>query len=232
MSFLLSVLRTAYGSARRLYKVAALILFATAAQSWAGEPGGEPDPEPVRVMAFGDSLVHGYGLDQGDGFVPQLEAWLNDNGHGPVEVLNMGVSGDTTAGGKARLAWSLGDGADAVIVVLGGNDLLRGLEPSDTRANLAAILTELEGRGIPALLAGMQAPLNYGAEWKAEFDALYPDLAAEHGAILVESFLAPVMEHPEMIQDDGIHPNREGVAAIVGALGPRAAELVERARSE
>lgn len=219
LRFLPAILPRAYGFAARLCK-AAVVAAALATPAAAAEE--------IRLMAFGDSLVHGYGLPPAEGFVPQLEAWLEGQGHGPVAVQNMGVSGDTTAGGRARLEWALGDGADAAIIVLGGNDLLRGLEPSDTRANLDAMLESLEARGIPVLLAGMRAPLNYGADWKAEFDAIYPDLAEAHGAVLVESFLAPVIERPDLVQDDGIHPNAEGVAAIVAALGPQVAELLQR----
>ena len=178
-------------------------------------------------MAIGDSLTHGYGLEQGDGFVPQLEAWLRARDRA-VAVVNMGVSGDTTEGGRARLGWALADGADAVILELGGNDLLRGIAPARSRANLDAMLTELVGQGIPVLLAGMQAPLNYGPDFKQAFDAMYPELAEAHGALLYASFLKGVIE-PGLMQSDGIHPNAEGVARIVEGIGPQVLKLLDRA---
>lgn len=191
--------------------------------------GGTAFAEAVRIVAIGDSLTAGYGLEQGTGFVPQLDAWLAEQGVPEAEVVNMGVSGDTTAGGRARLAWALTDGADAVIVALGGNDLLRGIPPESSRANLAAMLTELDARGLPVLIAGLPAPNNYGPDWKAAFEAMYPELAEEYGAILHANFLAGLEEAPGLMQDDGIHPNAEGVARMVGAIGPKVLELVERA---
>ena len=141
----------------------------------------------------------------------------------------MGVSGDTTAGGRARLEWALAEGADAVILELGGNDLLRGFDPATSRANLDAMLAELKAREIPILLAGLEAPLNYGPEYKEAFEAMYAELAEAHGAILYPSFLDGV--GPEMMQPDGIHPDAEGVAAIVEAIGPAVLRLLERAGS-
>jgi acyl-CoA thioesterase I len=160
--------------------------------------------------------------------VPQLQRWLEGQG-ADVEVVNMGVSGDTTAGGRARLDWSLAEGADAVILELGGNDLLRGIDPATSRANLDAMLGALAARGIPVLLAGLEAPLNYGTEYKEAFEGMYAELAEEHGAILYPSFLEGV--GPALMQPDGIHPNAEGVAAIVEAIGPSVLKLLERARS-
>lgn len=183
----------------------------------------------VRLLAFGDSLVQGYGLPQGEGFVPQLEARLRDGGH-EVSVINAGVSGDTSAGGLSRIGWSLAEDVDAVIVVLGGNDLLRGLDPADTRESIGGILEEIRARGLPVLLAGMQAPGNYGAAYKEAFDGLYPALADAKGARLFPSFMAPLMGDPEapdlaaaraLLQPDGVHPNAEGVARIVEAMLPQ-----------
>ena len=182
--------------------------------------------EPLRLIAIGDSLTHGYGLAQGDGFVPQLERWLTDQGT-EVQVINMGVSGDTTEGGRARLGWALADGADAVILELGGNDLLRGIDPTRSRANLDAMLTEMRGQGLPVLLAGIEAPLNYGPEYKEAFDSMYPELAAEHDALLYPSFMEGLVGS-ELMQSDGIHPNAEGVAQIVAGIGPIVLELLER----
>lgn len=187
--------------------------------------------EPPTIVALGDSLVAGYGLAQGDGFVPQLERWLDANG-APAAVVNAGVSGDTTAGGLARLGWTLeGREADALIVVLGGNDLLRGIDPGASRANLDALLGEADARGLPVLLGGMRAPGNYGPDWKAAFDAMYPELAETHDALLYPYFLEGVVEDRSLWQDDGIHPNADGVSVIVEGLGPQVLTLLERART-
>lgn len=160
--------------------------------------------------------------------MPQLDAWLAENGHPQAEVVNMGVSGDTTAGGRARLDWALGDGVDAVIIALGGNDMLRGIAPESSRANLEAMLEALGQRGLPVLLAGMQAPLNYGPDYKADFDAMYPELAARHGALLHPFFLEGLVGERELFQEDGLHPNAEGVARMVEGIGPRVIELIGR----
>ncbi|MEZ5912689.1 MAG: arylesterase [Paracoccaceae bacterium] len=187
---------------------------------------------PLRVLAFGDSLTQGYGLDPGEGLVPVLEAWLRARGH-DVTLINAGVSGDTTAGGKARIGWALGEGADAVIVALGGNDMLRGLPPAEARANLDAVLAAVAPR--PVLLVGLSAPGNFGPEYKAEFDAVYPDLAAAHGALLLPDLLSPLTGQADQVavlrdlmQPDGIHPNAKGVTLVVEALGPRVEELLAR----
>ena len=188
---------------------------------------------PLKLVAIGDSLTHGFGLSPEDGFVPQLERWLQGQGS-DVSVINMGVSGDTTEGGRARLDWALGDGADAVIVELGGNDLLRGIDPARSRENLDAMLGALAEKGIPTLLAGMQAPLNYGPEFKQDFDRMYPEVAKAHGAILYPSFLAGVVSETgtlaDLMQDDGIHPNAEGVAKIVESIGPKVLELLAQVK--
>jgi acyl-CoA thioesterase-1 len=206
---------------------AAVVVMALAAPSVA---------EEVTIVALGDSLTQGYGLVEEDGFVPQLEAWLRARG-ADVVVQNHGVSGDTTAGGLARIGWALEGDVDALIVALGGNDLLRGLPPEASRANLDGILAEADARGLPVLLIGLEAPGNYGPEYKAAFDGMYPDLAAEYDALLVDSFLAPLSEAAESdragalaryMQPDGIHPNAEGVALIVEALGPEVEALIAR----
>lgn len=202
-------------------KAVVLALSLCAAPSWADE---------VVIAALGDSLTQGYGLPAEQGFVPQLEAWLLARGH-EVRLINAGVSGDTTAGGLARIGWTLTPDVQALIVTLGGNDLLRGLPPEAARANLAGILEAAAGAGIEVLLIGMEAPLNYGPDYKAAFDAIYPDLAAEYGTVYAESFLAPVVAAPDLravMQADGIHPNADGVALIVEALGPAVEALVTR----
>jgi acyl-CoA thioesterase-1 len=186
--------------------------------------------EPVTVVALGDSLTAGLGLPQEDGFVPQMQAWLAAQG-ADVVLVNAGVSGDTTAGGLARLDWSLTPEVDALMVTLGGNDLLRGIDPANSRANLEAILKAAQGRGLPVLLVGMKAPGNYGPEYQAQFDAIYPELAATYGALLAGSFFAPLgSENPatlgEFMQADGLHPNAVGVGKIVAGLGPRLLDLV------
>ena len=182
--------------------------------------------EPVTLVALGDSLTAGYGLPPDQGLVPQLQSWLAAQG-AEVTVVNAGVSGDTTAGGLSRLDWSLTPETDALMVTLGGNDMLRGLPPEEARANLSAILEGAKSKGLPVFLVGMEAPGNYGAEYKAAFDAIYADLAAEFGATLYPFFFQgmtegnsdPAAMRPFMLED-GIHPNAEGVAKIVADLGP------------
>lgn len=192
--------------------------------------------EPV-IVALGDSLTQGYGLAVEDGLTVQLEAWLRANGHSAV-VQNAGVSGDTTAGGLSRVAWALGPEADAVIVTLGGNDMLRGIDPANSRANLDAILKEASSRGLPVLLVGMTAPGNFGQDYKTAFDAMYPELAAKYGALEAGDFFdglvaagADMSDPASMtayLQADGIHPNPEGVRLIVEGLGPKVVALLGR----
>lgn len=191
--------------------------------------------EPLTIVALGDSLTAGYGLEPAQGFVPQLQDWLVAQGQ-EVTVVNAGVSGDTTAGGLSRLEWSLAPGTDALIVTLGGNDMLRGLPPEESRANLEGILKGAQAKGLPVLLVAMQAPGNYGPEYKTSFDAIYPELAAQYGALLAPGFFAPLLEggaDPAAVQDfmqaDGIHPNAEGVKRIVAGLGPLVIELLAEA---
>ena len=191
--------------------------------------------DPARVAALGDSLVQGYGLPQGQGFVPQMQAWLDQHGI-EAELVNAGVSGDTTAGGLARVDWTLSEDPDALIVSLGGNDVLRGLDPAAARGNLDGILTAAQQRQIPVLLIGIAAPNNYGADYKTEFEAIYPDLAAKYGALLHANFLQALTEMTDQsaaaaryLQADGLHPNAEGVRLIVESIGPKVAELVEKA---
>jgi acyl-CoA thioesterase-1 len=184
----------------------------------------------VTVVALGDSLTAGYGLAAQEGFVAQLQAWLDAEG-AAVEVRQAGVSGDTTAGGLARLDWALGEDADAVIVALGGNDFLRGVEPSESAANLRGILERTEARGLPVLLVGINASGQYGADFEAAFDGMYRTLAAEFDALLEPDWFEALRGVPlgQVMQPDGIHPNAQGVARIVEQLGPRVLELTERA---
>ncbi|MFQ8431045.1 arylesterase [Amaricoccus sp. W119] len=196
-----------------------------------------PVQAATRIIALGDSLTAGYGLPPDEGFVPKLDAWLAANGAEDVEVVNAGVSGDTTAGGLARLDWTLGEPADAMILELGANDMLRGLDPEAARANLDRILDRVTSRGMPVLLAGVPAIGNFGPEYQARFSAMYSELAAEHEAILYPSFFAGLTEGRSqsearaLIQGDGLHPNADGVDAIVEDIGPVVLELVERAQS-
>ena len=191
----------------------------------------------VVIAALGDSLTQGFGLFEEDGFVPQLERWLKDAGH-DVQVMNAGVSGDTTSGGLSRVDWTLGDQVDAMIVALGGNDLLRGIDPALSRENLTGILEKAGARGVEVLLIGMEAPGNYGPDYKTAFDSIYPDLAAEYGTVYLESFFVGFGEAQDdweavlaLMQPDGIHPNAEGVAKIVEGVGPKVVELITRVGS-
>jgi acyl-CoA thioesterase-1 len=171
---------------------------------------------------LGDSLTAGYGLYRGLGFAPQLQASLRRHGISAT-VIDGGVSGDTSQAGRARLAWTL-DGLprkpDLVIVELGGNDMLRALDPALTRANLDQILTELKRRQIKVVLAGMRAAPNLGPAYIAKFEAIYPGLAAKHGATLYPFFLENVVGRPGMMQGDGIHPTFAGIKAIVTGILP------------
>lgn len=192
--------------------------------------GNAQASEPVRLMAFGDSLVHGYGLDPDDVFPQQLEAALRDQGH-EVEVINAGNSGDTTAAGLARIDWALADEPDAILVVLGANDGLRGLDPSETRRNLSGLLERLKEEELPTLFTGMLAPRNLGSDYAAEFDALFPELAEAHDVVFYPFFLEGVVAEPALNQGDGIHPNAEGVAEIVARILPSVEELLAESNS-
>lgn len=181
-----------------------------------------PPPERPLVLAFGDSLTAGYGLDQGLGFVPQLQATLRRNGIA-AEVVNGGVSGDTSEAGKARLGWTL-DGLkrrpDLVILELGANDMLRGLDPRLTGANLDAMLAELGRWQIPVILIGMRAAPNLDPAYITRFEAIYPALARRHGATLYPFFLDGVATQKGMQQADGMHPTFAGVKRIVLGIMP------------
>lgn len=190
--------------------------------------------EPVTITIIGDSLVQGYGLPAENGFVPQLQNTLTSNGI-DVILLNAGVSGDTTAGGLSRVEWALTPDVDGVIVSLGGNDLLRGFDPAFSRSNLQMIVETAIGRGLPVLLVGIKAPSNYGADYKADFDAIYPDLSDEHETLLYPNFLAALFALPDrsatlanFMQADSIHPNAKGVALIVQDMAPIVGRLVQR----
>ncbi len=183
-------------------------------------------------MAFGDSLTAGYGLMDHQGLVPQLRDWLADHGQ-ETRVIGAGVSGDTTTGGLARFDWSLTHDVGGIILTLGGNDMLRGIDPAVSRANLRGILQIAADKGLPVLLVAMPAPVNYGPEYNAAFAQMYPALAAEFDTLFVPNFFAGLgqgtpadLQH--LFQDDGIHPNATGVGMIVQALGPSVLELIAR----
>jgi acyl-CoA thioesterase-1 len=182
----------------------------------------------VRLLVLGDSLSAGFGLAHDDGFEVQLQRALAAHGH-EVTVVDGAVSGDTTAGGRARLDWALGDGADAAIVELGANDGLRGLDPKEMEANLAAILDGLAARHIPVLLTGMYAPPNLGPDYQAAFRAVF-DRLGKRGDVAVYDpfFLDAVAAHPELTQADGMHPNAEGVKREVARLLPVVEQLLAK----
>ena len=180
---------------------------------------------PVRLLVFGDSLAAGYGLPQSEGFQARLAARLAKDGLS-VTLLDGGVSGDTTAGGRARIDWALGDHPDAAIVELGGNDGLRATSPRDMEANLAAILDTLAAHHVRVLLTGMEAPPNLGSAYGAEFRAVFARLGARPGLLYDRFFLAGVAGDPALNQADGIHPNAAGVDRVVARIAPMVERLV------
>ena len=186
---------------------------------------------PIHVVALGDSLTAGYGLPAKDGFVPRLQAALAAQG-AKVEIVNAGVSGDTASDGLARLDWSVPEGTDAVIVELGANDMLRGIDPQVTRDALDAILARLARRHIAVMLCGMRAAPNLGDDYGRAFARIYPELAARYGAVLYPFFLDGAAADRTLTQQDGLHPNAAGVAAIVRRILPTVQELIARARAQ
>ena len=187
----------------------------------------ETRAEELRVLMLGDSLTAGYGLASRDGLPARLEAALRARGL-DARVIDAGVSGDTTAGGLARLEWALADRPHAVIVALGANDALRAIDPAVARSNLDRLLTALAERGLPVLLAGMLAPRNLGPQYGARFDAIYPELAERHGALLYPFLLDGVATVAELNQADGLHPNEAGVEVIVERILPNVLCLAVR----
>ena len=186
--------------------------------------------EPVKIVALGDSLTAGLGLPA-DATVPaRLAAALKARGIAAT-ISNAGVSGDTASGGLARLDWSVPDGTEAVILELGANDALRGIDPTLTRTALDAILSKLKARHITVLLAGMRAPRNLGPDYVGAFDAIFPALASTHGVVFYPFFLQGVATDPKFNQGDGLHPNAAGVDVIVARILPQVEELIARARA-
>lgn len=200
---------------------------------------GLAQADEVVIAALGDSLTQGYGLPVEEGFVPQLQAWLDEQGH-DVTLINAGVSGDTTAGGLSRVGWTLTPEVDGMIVALGGNDLLRGLPPEAAKGNLTGIVDAAEAAEVEVLLIGLEAPGNYGPDYKNAFDAIYPTLAETRDLVFMPSFFAGLSDDGVLdpaalrsyFQPDGIHPNAAGVARIVKAVGPAVVDLVARIEAE
>lgn len=205
----------------------AVALLATFFGSVFSPPASAADGPIRTIMAFGDSLTSGYGLPPADAFPVKLEAALRARGHA-VRVINAGVAGDTTAGGRARLAWMLADKPDAVILELGANDGLRGLDPAETLANLRAIMEQLKAADLPVLLAGMRAPPNLGRDFGAEFDTIFATVALEYDALFYPFFLEGVAARPTLNQNDGIHPNSAGVTIVVERIIPSVEALLSR----
>ena len=211
----------------KVQRLAALALLCCA---WIATAGAAE--RPVRIVALGDSLTAGYQLPASEAFPAQLEAALRAKGVA-VEVANAGVSGDTSSGGLARLDWSVPQGTDAVILELGANDMLRGVDPAVTRAALETIVRRLKARGIEVLLSGMLAAPNLGAGLsRASSTAIYPELAAAHDLILDPFFVAGVVRDPKLNLNDGLHPSAAGVAVIVNRILPKVEALIARVRAK
>lgn len=191
--------------------------------------------DAVRLTAMGDSIIQGYGLAQGDGVVPQLEAWLQARGH-DVQILNAGVSGETSAGGAARVDWTLADHPNGLIVLFGGNDLLRGLAPEQMYENLSKIIIGAEAQDIPVFLIGLEAPTTYGTSYKTEFDGIFTKVAMEHDLMLYGDIFTAIKATAlskndttvSVMQRDNIHPNQRGVELIVADLGPKVEDFLRR----
>ncbi len=217
---------------RRLVAAVTLATVTLAALAFAAVALASPAARdrPLRIVAFGDSLTAGYGLPADAAFPAKLERALAAKGIA-TEVANAGVSGDTTSGGLARLDWSIPDGTEAVILELGANDALRGVDPKLTRSALEAMLDRLKARHIPVLLAGMLAPRNLGPDYGAAFDPIYPDLAAKYGAILYPFFLDGVAADSKLNQRDGLHPTAAGVDVIVAKMLPAVEQLAAAAKA-
>ncbi len=188
-------------------------------------PAAESTPAPRRLLAFGDSLTAGYGLAPEDTFPVKLQARLQADGF-KVDVTNGGFSGDTTAGGLARVKWVLADRPQYALIEFGANDALRGLDPQLARANLVKILDKMKDDGVRVLLIGMRAPANWGPDYEQAFDSIYPDLAKQYGVPLYPFFLDGVALDPGLNQPDGLHPNAGGVDVIVARIAPAVEKLL------
>lgn len=214
----------------RLFKtiLSALVLMTASVQ------GADAAEARLRILAFGDSLTQGFGVRPGLDFPNVLERELKAKGVNAT-IINAGVSGDTSAGGLARLDWSLGDAKtqpDAAILELGANDGLRGLAPEEMEKNLDAILARLKARNIPVLLTGMKGPRNFGSAYAAEYDAVFPRLAKKYDVLFFPFFLEGVALDRELVQRDGLHPNPKGVEEIVSRIAPLVTDLVRQAQAK
>jgi acyl-CoA thioesterase-1 len=198
--------------------------------AWVLVPALAAADKPLKIVALGDSLTAGYGLAESAAFPARLAQALQGKGVAAT-VVNAGVSGDTATGGLDRLAWSVPQGTDAVILALGANDMLRGVDPNVTKAALDKILGQLAGRHIPVLLAGMKASRNMGADYARTFDAIYPALASTHRVVFYPFFLDGVAADPKLNQADGMHPSPAGVDVIVKRMLPSVEKLIARARA-
>jgi acyl-CoA thioesterase-1 len=213
----MQIFRRRYGPWALVFKAAAILLVLASPVA---------AKERLRIVALGDSLTAGYGLAPAEAFPAQLEARLKALGV-DAEIVNAGVSGDTTAGGLARLDWALADRSDYVLIELGANDALRGLDPREAKANLEKIIAGIEAKGAKPILLGMLALGNWGREYETRFNDIYPALAAEHHLPLYPFFLEGVVQDPALNQADGRHPNAKGVARIVERVAPFVQRCVE-----
>ena len=211
-----------FAPARAVIHVVVTFLLAVVGQpsAIAADGGG-----PLRIVAFGDSLVAGHGIALTEAFPARLERALRAKGH-DVEIANAGVSGDTTAGGLARLDWAVPDTTEGVILELGANDMLRGLDPAEARRNLATLITRIKAKGAVILLTGMRSVDNWGQDYARRFDAMFPELAHQHGVALYPFFMAGVIDRPELKLADGLHPNPRGVDELVARILPAAERLI------
>ncbi len=191
------------------------------------QSSSQPAAKPVILVAFGDSLTAGYLLPPSAAFPAQLQVALGAKGY-KVEIVNAGVSGDTTSGGLERIEWTLQTPADGVILELGANDALRGTDPKVPRDNLDRILAMLKSKGLDVLFAGMRAPLNWGPEYAKAFDAIFPELAAKHAVPLYPFFLEGVALDPALVMQDGLHPTEKGVAEVVRRILPDVIAMVQK----
>jgi acyl-CoA thioesterase-1 len=231
LSFMESGVRSAvapcsYGKAPGIvqrFAAIAMFCWALVGAALAAEP-------PIKVVVLGDSLVAGFQLAASAAFPSQLQNALSARGLG-VEIINAGVSGDTSTGGLSRLEWSVPDGTDAVILELGANDMLRGVDPKVTRDALAEIVRRLKARRIEVLLCGMRAAPNLGPDYARAFDSIYPELAAANGLLFYPFFLDGIVTDPSLNQHDGLHPTEAGVAVIVERILPKVEELLSRVRA-
>jgi acyl-CoA thioesterase I len=219
---------TARAKAGALAQVVGILFLVNALAAAVNLSTAAAESKSVHIVAFGDSLSAGYGLRPKDAFPAQLQKQLKADGRNVV-VTNGAVSGDTTADGLQRLEWAVPDGTDAVILELGANDALRGIDPKVTRANLEKIIAALKKRNVQVLLAGMLSPANWGDHYSDDFDKIFPDLAKEHGLVFYPFFLEGVALDTKLNQDDGMHPTGKGVAEIVKRIMPKVVELIARA---